>query len=176
MKNYYCDHISVVDASFMGGDSFTEIRMWEYKFLYGYLELDPKIRFEVAPRSDPKPDYEWDDRILRLIQFYSEVDLNLGLALIHCPANFDECVAIYLDSSKKDDLSGVNMIVGHNYTEYYKYLCYGEILVHYHPVNDYDKSEKYESGLKLMLTLVDYHGYKLLEHDVEKRTLLLQWK
>jgi hypothetical protein len=176
MKNYYCDHISVIDASQMGDDTFPEIRMWEYEFLYGYLELDKKIRFEVAPRSDPKPDFEWDDRILMLIKFYSEVNLNLGLSLIHCPSNFDNCVAKYLDSSKEDDLSGVNMIVGHQYTEYYKYLCYGEIMVHYHPINDYEKSDQYKSSLELLLTLVEYHGYKLLEHDTEKRTLLLKWE
>jgi hypothetical protein len=171
---YKRNHECLNNCSVEEKDSYINVSTWESDFLYGYFKPDKNITYEEQPNMEGHHCSVWDDRILRLLDFYFEVQNEMGLSFLHCSKSMNE---FFLEEEKKladEGFSEPTMGIGHYYKEYHKYLSFGEICIQFELMNDPDAPSDLSSERNTIVGIAKQCGFSVSQKDKTKNVLTLR--
>ena len=168
-KNRVIQDYSVLDREIM-----LKIRVWEYEFQYGDFKPDLGFIFNETPGYNAEPYCFRDDRIERMLRFYDAVGREIGYTYLHSPVEIMETFNVVKEECDEPDMKNVDMLIGHSYQEYYKFLCYGEMIIHYFALHGFESSQHYQSKVNRLLEIADECGFVYFELKDEDHSILLR--
>jgi hypothetical protein len=162
------------DCSVEDVDIYIKVHEWETEYMYGFLDYDRNILLDEKPVVVEDPCLEWDDRIMRLLEFYFMVQLEFCLPLLHCPKDLDEFFPEEQERFIESDWTEPFVVVGHNYKEYYRYLTHGEMLIQLHAMNDPDNSIDISNECDMICRVAEDLGFMAFYDPKENKHIILQ--
>lgn len=164
----------IQDYSILDHETMLKIRVWEYEFQYGDFKPDPDFIFPETPGFKAKRFCFRDDRIERMLCFYDVVGREIGDTFLHCPAEVVKTFAVVKEETDESELKDVGMFIGHSYQEYYKFLCYGEMIIHHFALHGNEGSQHYQLKVNRLLEIATECGLAYSELKDKDLSILLR--